>query len=88
MELKAGLPQKRSSPESSLKDLNTTQQSILEIVAQNPAATQMFMAEKLGLTIRAVKKSIKDLTDKDILNREGSARNGRWVIMNKNDRTV
>lgn len=77
----------KSSPKNAPKNLNPTQQSILEIVGEDPAATQTFMAEKLGLTIRAVKKSIKDLTDKGILKREGSARNGWWVIQNLNDHT-
>lgn len=65
--------------------MNITQQSILEIVAQNPTATQTFMAERLGLSIRAVKKSIKDLSDKGILNREGSARSGYWIILNTDE---
>lgn len=45
------------------------------------------MAEKLGVTIRAVKKSIKDLKDKGILKRKGSARNGWWVIRHLDEYT-
>lgn len=43
------------------------------------------MAEKIGLTTRAVKMSIKDLSDKGILKREGSARKGYWIILNTDE---
>ena len=43
------------------------------------------MSKRLGITFgitsRAVKKSIKYLTDSGILTREDSARKGIWVIL-------
>lgn len=38
------------------------------------------MAEKLGITSRAVKKSIKELNEKGILQQVGSARSGHWEV--------
>ena len=38
------------------------------------------MAEKLGVTSRAVKKSIKELNEMGIVERIGSARNGYWKV--------
>lgn len=36
------------------------------------------MAEKLDITSRAIKKNIKELTDKGLVERIGSARKGYW----------
>lgn len=75
----------KTSPNTSPKNLNETQKSILKIVVEDPTATQAYMSEKLGLTTRAVKMSIKDLTERGILKREGSARKGYWAIMNTDE---
>ncbi|WP_243099280.1 HTH domain-containing protein [Faecalicatena orotica] len=42
--------------------------------------TQTAMAEELGITSRAVKKSIKELNEKGMLKRVGSARSGYWEV--------
>lgn len=70
----------KSSPKSSLKDVNQTQQKIIEMILLNRKMTQTAMAEELGITSRAVKKSIKELNEKGILQRVGSARSGYWEV--------
>lgn len=70
----------QSSPKSSLKDVNQTQQKIIEMILLNPKMTQTAMAEELGITSRAVKKSIKELNEKGMLKRVGSARSGYWEV--------
>lgn len=70
----------KSSPKSSLKNLNATQQKIADMILENPKVTQVDMAEKLDISTRAVKKSIKDLTEKGILERIGSSRSGYWKL--------
>ena len=42
--------------------------------------TQEEMAKELDITARAVKKSIKELTEKGRIQRVGSARSGYWKI--------
>lgn len=42
----------------------------------------MVSAETLGITTRAVKKSIKELSENGILERVGSARGGYWQVKN------
>ena len=66
----------QSSPKSSPKEVNQTQQKILDMILENPEITQTTMAEKLDITPRAVKKNIKELVDKGLVEREGSARKG------------
>ena len=70
----------KSSPKSSPKEVNQTQQKILDMILENPEITQTTMAEKLDITPRAVKKNIKELVDKGLVEREGSARKGYWKI--------
>ncbi len=48
------------------------------MILDNPKVTQKEMAEELNITIRAVKKSIKEMQEKNILERIGSARGGYW----------
>lgn len=70
----------KSSPKGSPKSLNSTQQKIISMILNNSKVTQVAMAEELGITPRAVKKSIKELTEKGILERVGSARSGYWEV--------
>lgn len=74
----------KSSPKSSLKSspksLNATQQKIMKMVLMNPETTQISIAKELNLTTRAVKKNRKELVDKGVLKREGSAKGGYLKI--------
>lgn len=70
----------KSSPIGSLKELNKTQQSIIDVIRNNPKVTQAMMAQQLNITIRAVKKNIEGLSKRGILERKGSPRNGYWQI--------
>ena len=70
----------KSSPKSSPNDLNSTQLKIVDMILNNPKVTQEEMAEELNITARAVKKSIKELTEKGRIQRVGSARSGYWKI--------
>ncbi len=60
--------------------MNQTQKKIIEMILTNSKITQTAMAEELGVTSRAVKKSIKELNEKGILERVGSSRNGYWEV--------
>lgn len=50
------------------------------MIIDNSKVTQTMMAEELGITARAVKKSIKELIDMGILERVGSSRVGYWQV--------
>ncbi len=77
----------KGSPKSSPKSLNgishlsATQQRILEMFLDNPSVTQAAMAEELGITVRAVKRSVKELSENGIVERVGSARKGFWKVI-------
>ena len=50
------------------------------MILDNPKLTQKEMAEELNITIRAIKKSIKEIQEKNILERKGNARGGYWRL--------
>ncbi len=70
----------QSSPKSSPINLNPTRQRIVEMIIDNPKITQAVMAEELEIITRAVKRSIKELTEKGMIERVGPARGGMWKV--------
>lgn len=42
--------------------------------------TQTRLMEELGLTRKQVQKAIKELQEEGLLVREGSNRNGHWIV--------
>lgn len=70
----------KNSPKSSPKDVNQTQQKILDMIQENPKITQNAMAEKLNITSSAVKKSMKEIVNVGILVRIGTNKGGYWEV--------
>jgi predicted HTH transcriptional regulator len=62
-------------------ELNKTQNMIIEMIRMNSKVTQGEMAEKLDLTIWAVKKSIREMTESGVLEHVGTTRSGHWQIL-------
>ena len=60
-----------------------TEKQLLLLLNSNPALSAQNLADNLEITKRAVEKQIKKLRDLQILSRQGSAKNGLWVIDNK-----
>ncbi|MDR1135753.1 MAG: winged helix-turn-helix transcriptional regulator [Clostridiales Family XIII bacterium] len=59
---------------------NETQTQILAAMYEDPQISAKAIAERLGLTTRAVEKGIRALKSKDSIERIGSAKGGHWVI--------
>lgn len=58
---------------------NNEKQLLLSLNS-NPGMTAQDLADNLGITKRAVEKQIKKLRELNVLTRQGSAKNGLWVI--------
>lgn len=56
------------------------EKQLLLSLNSNPAMTAQDLADNLGITKRAVEKQIKKLRELNVLTRQGSAKNGLWVI--------
>lgn len=64
-------------PEKFLKN----EKKLLEKISENPNITQTELSNILGVTTRAVRKTMKNLKDKGIIERIGSDRKGYWKII-------
>lgn len=56
------------------------EKQLLLFLNSNPAMTAQDLTDNLGITKRAVEKQIKKLRELNVLTRQGSAKNGLWVI--------
>lgn len=56
------------------------EQKILEKISENPSITQSELSNILGITTRAIRKTMKNLKDKGVIERVGSDRKGYWKI--------
>ena len=57
------------------------------MILDNSRISQAMMADELNISVRAVKKSMKELIEMGMIERVGSSRNGIWnvKIKAKND---
>ena len=65
------------------KTVSKTAQKIIDLVISDPSITADNMANKIGVTKRAVEKNIKNLRTMGILTHEGSDKTGYWRIIIK-----
>ena len=68
---------------SVLKNLNKTQQKIVDIIMKNPKVTQTEIAAQLDVSLSAVKKSMKEIVKTGVLVRVGANKGGYWEVVDK-----
>lgn len=56
------------------------EKQILLSLNSNPGMTAQDLADSIGITKRAVEKQIKKLRELNVLTRQGSAKNGLWLV--------
>ena len=61
--------------------LTDTQKNVFELIKANPAVTHSEMARALSLSIKTIERATKVLREYGLLEREGSAKSGSWVIL-------
>lgn len=66
--------------ENVIENLNKQQKSILDIIIKDPKVTQKQIAEQMGITVRQVARILKQLKEKNVIERIGSDRRGYWKI--------
>ncbi len=54
---------------------------ILELIKANPTITQTEIMKELDLTRKQVQKDMNELKELHIIEREGTNRSGRWIIV-------
>ena len=54
---------------------------ILNLIRENPSITQAELREKLQVSIVTVKRLMADLQKRGLIERQGSSRKGKWIII-------
>lgn len=57
---------------------------ILKLIQMNPSITQAELKEKLQVSLLTVKRLMADLQKRGVIERRGSSRKGKWIILEKN----
>lgn len=70
----------RKAKENILGRLTTNQINVLKFLQDKPKSTQIEIAEELNISIAGVKKIILRLQELELLDREGSKKDGYWVV--------
>ena len=70
----------RKAKENIFERLTTNQINVLKFLQDKPKSTQIEIAEELNISIAGVKKIILRLQELELLDREGSKKNGYWVV--------
>ena len=70
-----------TAEETAIKKLRSAEKTILKMMSENPLITQKDMAEQMGLIEDGIFYQIKKLKAKGVLDRVGSTKTGRWVVL-------
>ena len=66
--------------EKELKNRAQIKNGILQRMQENPAITQRELMEEFELTRKQIQTIIKELQENELVERQGSARSGKWVV--------
>ena len=73
----------KGSQKGSQKSSQKSSQKIIEMIKQNSEITTQEMADNLGITRRAVVKSIAKLQEQGVVRRVGADKGGHWEVLNR-----
>jgi predicted HTH transcriptional regulator len=68
------------------KNCTLNEKVILEYLSESPTATQKAIAAVVGKSVRAIKSSMADLQEKDLLKCEGEKKNGKWIVKSADEK--
>ena len=64
---------------------HTDDTKILNLIRENPSITQAELREKLQVSIVTVKRLMADLQKRGLIERQGSSRKGKWIIIGQQE---
>lgn len=65
--------------------LSENDTKILNLIRENPSITQAELREKLQVSIATVKRLMADLQKRGLIERQGSSRKGKWIIIGQKE---
>ena len=63
------------------KQFAKAQRQIYKLISQMPQISDAQMSENMGISLRQVQRYLKQLSDQNLIVREGSRKNGIWKIL-------
>lgn len=67
--------------EPATEPVSKRQQAVLSAMKQNLSITREILANKLNVSLATLKRELSSLRQKGCIDRSGSDKNGRWVIL-------
>ena len=64
---------------------HTDDTKVLNLIRENPSITQAELKEKLQVSIVTVKRLMADLQKRGLIERQGSSRKGKWIIIGQKE---
>ena len=58
---------------------------VLNLIKENPSITQAELKEKLQVSLVTVKRIMADLQKRGLIERQGSSRKGKWIIIGQKE---
>lgn len=65
----------------SQKNLQKLNDKIYKLISQTPQISATQMSENMGISLRQVQRYLKQLSDQNLIVREGGRKNGVWKIL-------
>ncbi|MDR3185102.1 MAG: putative DNA binding domain-containing protein [Prevotellaceae bacterium] len=69
----------------SVKQGSTNTEKVLALLLENPKITAKEMVETTKISLRTIRRILDNLVNQDIIERQGSRKDGIWVIKDKNN---
>lgn len=63
------------------KEFAKAQRQIYKLISQTPQISVAQMSENMGISLRQVQRYLKQLSDQNLIVREGGRKNGVWKIL-------
>ena len=71
---------KFTGPEDRIVRVTDREHRVLQLLTEDPGLTQLQLAEKMAVSRKSVAGYIKNLKEKGIIERVGTARSGHWEL--------
>ena len=65
------------------KEFAKAQRQIYKLISQMPQISAAQMSENMGISLRQVQRYLKQLSDQNLIVREGGRKNGVWKILDE-----
>ena len=66
-----------------ISDLKDPERALLTLIITRQERNKQEISEKIGKSPATVQRYIKHLTELGIIKREGSNKNGRWIVVKR-----